>query len=159
MRDLPPTRACFVCGCENPIGMRLKIRTDGKEVRAEFTPRREHAGFKDVVHGGLITTVLDELMAWACIVSAGKLCYCAELTVRFRRPLDPGTTATGTARLDADRGGKVLLVSAELKNSAGHEIAAATGKFMPAPEAEAERFRTEFLGRIEDLLPPADDGR
>ena len=63
---LPRTRSCFVCGVGNPLGLNLAFQSTGTTVTAVFRPRAEHVGFKRVVHGGLIATVLDEAMVWAC---------------------------------------------------------------------------------------------
>ena len=54
---------CFCCGPKNPIGLKLTFETtaDGR-MRTIWTPRKEHQGFKDIVHGGLVATVLDEVM-------------------------------------------------------------------------------------------------
>jgi acyl-coenzyme A thioesterase PaaI-like protein len=73
MRKLPHTHSCFVCGESNPAGLNLRFETDGRVVRARFTPRVEHVGFKQVVHGGIIATVLDEIMVWACAVPTKQL--------------------------------------------------------------------------------------
>ena len=59
MQALPHTRSCFVCGEANPLGLNLRFETDGRIVHTKFRPRPEHAGFRGVVHGGLIATVLD----------------------------------------------------------------------------------------------------
>ena len=64
MLKLPHTRSCFVCGLNNPLGLKLDFETDGRIVRAHFAPRPEHVGFRETVHGGLIATVLDEAMVW-----------------------------------------------------------------------------------------------
>src|SRR6266851_3902380 len=65
MLKLPHTKSCFVCGLNNPLGMKLDLETDGQIVRARFLPRPEHVGFRETIHGGLISTVLDEAMVWA----------------------------------------------------------------------------------------------
>ncbi|MEI2727020.1 MAG: PaaI family thioesterase [Verrucomicrobiota bacterium] len=90
MKPLPHTHSCFVCGESNPFGLRLRFETDGRVVQTRFVPRAEHIGFKGVVHGGILATVLDEIMVWACAVPTRKFAYCAELTVRYRHPLAPG---------------------------------------------------------------------
>ena len=62
MKPLPHTHSCFVCGESNPLGLKLRFQTDGRLVHARFVPLPEHIGFKQTVHGGLIATVLDEIM-------------------------------------------------------------------------------------------------
>src|SRR6185503_11109173 len=90
MTELPHTKSCFVCGESNAIGLNLRFETDGRVVQARFTPRQEHVGFKQTVHGGLTATVLDEIMVWACAVATKRFAFCAEFTVRFLKPLKPG---------------------------------------------------------------------
>lgn len=54
---------CFCCGVRNPIGLKLEFEaTPEGRMRTVWTPRKEHQGFKDIVHGGLVATVLDEVM-------------------------------------------------------------------------------------------------
>ncbi len=136
MHALPHTHSCFVCGDANPLGLHLRFHTDGRIVRAEFTPRPEHIGFQGVVHGGLIATLLDEIMVWACAVGAGQFAFCAELTVRYRQPLRPGVTAVATAELANNRRGRLFETRAELRDAAAGLLASATGKYLPVPPAE-----------------------
>ena len=56
---------CFGCGDDNPIGLHLRFTRDQEGVKASFIPGPEHQGFDDVIHGGIISAVLDEAMAWA----------------------------------------------------------------------------------------------
>src|ERR1041385_7818493 len=72
MKQLPHTHSCFVCGDSNPIGFNLRAETDGRTVRAHFVFGTGHVGFKNVVHGGLTATLLDEIMTWACAVKTKR---------------------------------------------------------------------------------------
>ena len=101
MRELPHTRSCFVCGETNPLGLRQRFATDGRLVHAEFTPRPEHCGFAGVVHGGVLATVLDEIMVWACAVGTRQFAFCAEMTTRFHHPAQPGEILQVEAELVA----------------------------------------------------------
>ena len=118
-KTLPRTRSCFVCGNANPVGLNLTFETDGRQVTSNFLPRVEHVGFADTIHGGLVSTVLDEAMVWACGVTAGRFAYCAELTVRFRHPVRPRTRLQVVGELEEDRRGRLLLARAELRDPAG----------------------------------------
>lgn len=53
---------CFGCGADNPIGLRLKYRVEENCVITEFVPREEHQGWPGIVHGGIITTLLYEVL-------------------------------------------------------------------------------------------------
>jgi uncharacterized protein (TIGR00369 family) len=145
MKELPHTHSCFVCGESNAIGLRLRFETDGHIVRTRFTPRPEHVGFKGVVHGGIIATLLDEIMVWACAIRTKKFGYCAEMTVRFQKPLRPNEEVIATSELAANRRDKIFEAKAELRNQAGELLASATGKYLPVKAVELSDMATDFV--------------
>jgi len=152
MTQLPHTHSCFVCGESNPIGLNLRFETDGHIVRAQFTPRPEHIGFKQLVHGGIISTLLDEIMVWACLAQTKRFAYCAELTVRFQNPLRPGEETLATAELVANRRDRIFEVKSELKDRAGKVFATATGKYIPVKSTDLASMATDVVGDLNPLL-------
>jgi acyl-coenzyme A thioesterase PaaI-like protein len=146
MKLLPHTRSCFVCGESNPAGLKLHFETDGRIVQTRFMPRAEHVGFRQTVHGGLIATLLDEIMVWACAVQTRRFAYCAELKVRFINPVRPNQEALASGELVSNRRGKLFEARAELRNQAGLVLATATGKYLPVKHAEATEMATDFIG-------------
>src|SRR3954469_2002414 len=145
MKTLPHTHSCFVCGESNPIGLKLRFQTDGRIVQTRFVPRAEHIGFRQTVHGGLIATLLDEIMVWACAVQTKRFAFCAELTVRFQSPLRPDESVLATAELVENRRGRVFEAKGELRNEAGDVLASATGKYLPIKEEIAAEMARDFV--------------
>ncbi|MCU0784624.1 MAG: PaaI family thioesterase [Verrucomicrobia bacterium] len=146
MRELPHTHSCFVCGESNPLGLKLRFETDGRIVQARFRLRPEHIGFKNVVHGGLLATVLDEIMVWACAVQTRQFAFCAELNVRFLKPLPPGEEVLVTGELTANRKNRIFEAKAAVQNVAGTTLAEATGKYLPIQAADVTEMLTELVG-------------
>ena len=146
MKELPHTRSCFVCGESNPLGLNLRFQTDGEVVHGRFVPRAELVGFKGVVHGGLLATVLDEVMVWACAVKTKRFAFCAEFTVRFLRSISPGSEYTLTGRMTQDRRGRLFHTQGELRDESGHVCAAATGKYVPIRPEETVEMAEDFVG-------------
>ena len=89
---------CFVCGQENPIGLKLHLAWDGKTVRTEFTPDKFYQGWSGTVHGGILSCVLDEAMSYAALFS-GVNTVTAKMQTRFRNPAQVGKPIVITARL------------------------------------------------------------
>src|SRR5579862_5670516 len=85
--ELPHTNQCVVCGPANPHGLRLHLHVDTETgvVTTTFAPQSHHMGFEGIVHGGLLSTVLDEAMVWAASWHGKQFCVCGELNVRFRQ--------------------------------------------------------------------------
>ena len=79
------TNHCFGCGRDNPIGLKLDMKLDGDRCVAYFTPKAEHESYGDRMHGGLTSTLLDEVMGDYVFRKAGKPAYTARLEIRFRR--------------------------------------------------------------------------
>jgi uncharacterized protein (TIGR00369 family) len=126
--------------------MKLQFETDGKVVHTHFTPRPEHVGFKQTVHGGITATLLDEIMVWACAVQTKRFAYCAELTVRFTSPLRPGEEVIVTGELKENRRDKIFEATAEVRNKAGQILAGATGKYIPVRNADLSVMQTDLIG-------------
>lgn len=79
-----PANRCFACGPTNPIGLQLKFRIEDGLCKATFTPGENHVGYSDVVHGGLLFTALDDVMAnWLYLQD--MTAYTAKASVRYRR--------------------------------------------------------------------------
>src|SRR5206468_1281424 len=123
--QLPYTKNCFVCGAHNPHGLHLRFRREGNEVLTDFVAQPHHAGFRGIVHGGIIATALDEAMFWAAATTTKRFCLAAELTVRFLQKVSVGQKYLIVAQLDADRG-RVWRSSAELRDAAGKVCARGT---------------------------------
>ncbi len=120
-----PAQYCFVCGPENPIGLKLKFAQQGTGVRAEFTPARWHVGFEGVVHGGILAALLDDAMANIWFVR-GEEALTAKLEVRFRRAVQPGERLIVTAQPTGKRGALVT-AHAEVCGADGSIVAEGTG--------------------------------
>ena len=119
---------CFVCGHKNPIGLKLDFSFDGKTIKTEFTPKKEHQGYQDIVHGGIILTLLDEAMVKLAI-AMGIPVVTAQMEIRLRRSLNVGQKITVTARLLKDTK-KILEAYAEAVATDNTVIADATGKLI-----------------------------
>ncbi len=146
MKQLPHTRSCFVCGEANPAGLKLRFKTDGRVVETRFVPRAEHVGFRQTVHGGLIATLLDEVMVWACAVQTKRFAFSAELHVRFLGPVRPHEPVVASGELVSNRRDKLFDAKAVLRDQADQLLATATGKYIPIKEAEVTQMVTDFVG-------------
>jgi uncharacterized protein (TIGR00369 family) len=115
---------CFACGQKNPIGLKLNFTWDGKVARAEFTPNQFHQGWAGVVHGGIISCLLDEAMSYAALFS-GVSSLTASMQARFRRPLPIGESLAITASLTR-KTRKLVEAKAEMSLKDGTLVADST---------------------------------
>lgn len=151
-RELPHTASCFVCGESNASGLKIRFETDGAKARARFVPRLEHIGFKDTVHGGILATLLDEIMVWACAIQTRRFAYCAELTIRFQSPARPGQEVFLTGELAANRRNKLFEAKGEIRDASGQVLATGSGKYIPIKEIKARAMLDDFIGDTAGLF-------
>jgi len=130
MKNLADDGYCFVCGPKNPSGLRLGFSFDGKRVTTRFIPRREHQGYMNILHGGIIATLLDEAMVKLAI-ALGMPAVTARLNIRLRRPVEIGEEITVTAGITEDTR-KILTAYARAVTGDGTLVADATGKMLKA---------------------------
>lgn len=141
---LPYTRYCFVCGAHNPHGLHLRFHREGDEVFADFVAEAQHAGFRGIVHGGILSTVLDEAMFWAAAATKRRFCLAAELNVRFVDKVAVGQKLVCVARLKADRG-RLWESEAELRDERGKVYVRATCKQVPMNTELMKDAALDFL--------------
>jgi acyl-coenzyme A thioesterase PaaI-like protein len=122
---------CFACGVRNPIGLKLEFETlPGERLRTVWTPRPEHTGFQEIVHGGLVATVLDEVMI-RLLYALGIRAVTGELTTRFVKPLRSGRSYRFEARIAENRGRVVRTVAEGFDAETGEKVAAGSATCVP----------------------------
>ena len=126
--DLDDDNWCYVCGKANPLGFRQRFLVEDDEYVTYFTPRKEHQGYKDIVHGGITSTLLDEVMA-RCAIMRGCYAVTAELTVRFKKPARVGKKLRFSAVIDSEDG-RSITTSAKAVDEDGILIATANGRII-----------------------------
>jgi len=119
---------CFVCGKSNQSGLQLDFRKEEDKVVAEFFPQKSHQGFKDIVHGGIISAVLDEAMVKA-VLSLGIEAVTAEITVRLKTPLFMGEKAFIEANIKK-MGNRLIETSSLIRKEDNTVIAEAKAKLL-----------------------------
>jgi acyl-coenzyme A thioesterase PaaI-like protein len=119
---------CFVCGEKNDIGLGLQFRQAGGRTISEFVPHKAHQGFMDIVHGGIIATVLDEAMVKR-VLFEGMEAVTAEISVRFRSPLFVGEKAVVEAEIKRT-GGRLLVTCARMIKGDSTVVAEAEAKLI-----------------------------
>lgn len=120
---------CFVCGPGNPHGLQVQFRMDGEVCRGEFVAQPQHMGYQNVVHGGLLFSLLDDVMAnWLYL--QGERCFTARAEVRYRDKLPVGVPVRLEGRLVKRKGRLAELQGQVIRADDAVVVVEATGKFM-----------------------------
>lgn len=139
--------ACFGCGVENAHGLQLRFEAnqdgDGVLTRVTLAPRFE--GYMGVAHGGIISTILDEVMAWS-LYRRDIWAVTGQMQTRFRKPVEIGKPLIAIGHLRNDRG-RVIETTGELRDARDDTLLGeATATFVRVPDSQAAMWRERYLG-------------
>ena len=127
---------CFVCGDKNPIGLNVAFYSDDDRVVARYTAGPDFEGYKDILHGGILSALLDEVMIRA-VLDKGIFSLTSEICVRFKKMVRTGDQLFLEGRLVEDKG-RMLVTQGKITNQQDEVVATAEGKFFRAA-GELER--------------------
>jgi acyl-coenzyme A thioesterase PaaI-like protein len=142
----PGSRNCFICGRENPVGLKLDFYTvaPGK-VRADLLIPAKFEGYPGIVHGGIVAAILDECGGRAQMTSPGRFMVTAQLNVRYRLKV-PSATALVVIGEAGDRRGRVSYARSEIQDMAGVVLAEAELVLVDIPDSQLEDIDLKALG-------------
>lgn len=140
---------CFACGELNDHGLRLRLHTSPDGSWTELTLAPQFQGWEAVAHGGIVCTILDEVMAWS-VIGRGTWGVTARLNVAFRRPVPTGEAIRAEGWVVQEGRRAVRTAGKVVDAVTGEVLASAEGTFVAVPAAELERLQARYgLRRIE----------
>jgi acyl-coenzyme A thioesterase PaaI-like protein len=143
MQKQPNSRMCFLCGLQNPVGLKLVFYDDpeANQVRTDFAVPDDYQGYPGVVHGGIVAAILDET-AGRAVMLGGKddnLFATLRLTIRYRHPTPTSTPLTALGWV-TKKGGVSTKVAGEIRLPDGTVTAECEALLGPVPEG----FQTQW---------------
>jgi acyl-coenzyme A thioesterase PaaI-like protein len=147
VRKQPNSRSCFVCGLENPFGLKLTFKeTLSREVVSRTSIPRQYEGYPGVVHGGITAAMLDEVVGRTAMVgNHNHFWVTARLEVRYRKPVPSETELELRGRLIKARG-RVTVAHGELLLPDGSVAAEAEALLSDYEFGELDPEQLEELG-------------
>lgn len=146
MRKQPSSRMCFLCGRQNPVGLKLDFYEDPEagQVRIEFTISNEYQGYPGVVHGGIVAAILDEVAGRAVMIEGSDedLMATLRLTVRYRHPTPTEAPLTALGWVE-QAGGTGVRVAGEIRLDDGTVTAECEALLANVPEEFRARWEPE----------------
>ncbi len=142
----PGSRHCFVCGRDNPIGLRVDFYQKGKQVVSHFTPGPEHQGYPDRMHGGIAATLLDETIGRAGFIH-GYWTFTIKFETKYRKPIPIGQEITVVGEMTRDHS-RVIEAEGKILLADGSIAIEGKGLFIKLKPNELQRLEEEIGGLI-----------
>ena len=134
---------CFACGTLNTHGLHLDLHVERGRSWVELSYQQRFQGWDGIAHGGILATILDEVMAWA-LVGEDSWGLTARLTIDFKRPVTVGQTIRADGWITRTRR-RIVDTEARLIDAVtGDVLATATGVYMSADESRKRELRARY---------------
>jgi acyl-coenzyme A thioesterase PaaI-like protein len=141
MEKQPNSRMCFVCGIENPIGLKLKFYTDDEgRCITRFRPREEHQGYPGNLHGGVISTLLDETMG-RVLIHQNVWAITGRLEIKFAKPVPLDRELTVIGELTRSRS-RAYEARGEIRLPDGTVLVEGSGRYIRIPDEAIQETRS-----------------
>jgi uncharacterized protein (TIGR00369 family) len=124
-QKLSDDRYCFACGSLNPIGLHMEVSYLEQKAVSKLSLKREFQGWHNIVHGGVVATILDEIMAHAVMHYVGKG-VTTSLQITYRDPVPVGQEVSVVGYV-VERKSRAAVARGEIR-MAGNEKVVATGE-------------------------------
>lgn len=134
---------CFACGTLNANGLGLVLHLEPERCWTEVELERRFEGWDGIAHGGIIATILDEVMAWS-LVASDNWGVTARLAVEFRQPLPVGSRARAEGWITHARRRVVDTAARIVDIASGTELATATGVYVAADAARKRALQDRY---------------
>lgn len=144
----PNSRHCFVCGLDNPVGLQLKIYQSAPGViETTYTAPEHFQGYPGVLHGGIITSILDEIAGRAHMgdPSQPRFMFTGSIEVKFRKNTPIGKPLKIIGKAGKSKGKKAQ-AWAGIYDEGGTLLAEATTLLFEVPKEMLENSVLEELG-------------
>jgi acyl-coenzyme A thioesterase PaaI-like protein len=134
---------CFACGSLNAEGIGLSLHVDGDLCWTELVLPDRFEGWQGIAHGGIVCTILDEVMAWT-LAARDAWSLTARLTVEFKRPVPIGIPLRAEGYLTRARR-RLMDTSARLLDATtGEVLATAEALYVTAPPDQAAELKRRY---------------
>jgi len=151
---------CFACGALNEQGIHLDLHVDGDRCWTELTVADRFQGWDGIAHGGIICTILDEVMAWS-LAATDNWGLTARLNVDFKRPVRLGVPIRGEGWITTVRRRIVETAARIVDPESGDVLATATATYVAADAARKAELQARYrfrltpgtVGPIRDVSP------
>jgi uncharacterized protein (TIGR00369 family) len=141
-RELPNStdHYCFGCSPVNPAGLRMKFFANQDAVFSSVTIPDHLCGWSNIAHGGVITTILDEIMSWAALHFLKRITMTKSMNIEFIKPVYIRNPLKAEGRVQTVNGKHDAVMEGILYNDNGDACAKSTANFAIFSPKVAKRF-------------------
>lgn len=130
---------CFCCSNSNPIGLNLMFwyNDENKTVETVWLPNEFYQGYPDVLHGGIQSTIMDEVASWCIYVLLQTAGVTANIDITFKKPVNISKGKIRVVGKIAKAEKRIATIQTELYDGDGNLCSEASIKYFTYSQDKA----------------------
>lgn len=144
---------CFACSATNPYGLQMRFFAKNDTVISQVSVPDHLCGWTNVVHGGVVSALLDEIMSWSAMYLFKKFILTKSMRVDFNKPVIVGREVTVIGSAQGPPRKREVMMQGVLYDTDGKECATATGCLVLLNAAIATRLGIVDKDAVKDFDP------
>ncbi|MFH0844938.1 MAG: PaaI family thioesterase [Pseudomonadota bacterium] len=149
---------CFACGTANPIGLNLHFYINGDSVCADIVLGKNYEGWENVAHGGIVSTLLDEVMSWTIMYSKKVFLVTRNMSIKYIRPVPIGIPLTVIGKFMDDSEPPKIKAKAEIRDGQKRLLVRSSAEFVAVHKEKLssvpDRLKEDMLLLFDRLSGP-----
>jgi Uncharacterized protein, possibly involved in aromatic compounds catabolism len=143
---------CFACGTTNPIGLNLTFYRRGEYVCSDIKLGKNYEGWENMAHGGIISTLLDEVMGWALIYFKKVFFVTRGMNVKYIRPVPLHRLLTVKGKIIEEGNGRSCSALGIIQDEGENILARGEATFAILSEADLHMVSDKLKKEMKDLF-------
>ena len=144
---------CFACGSINSCGLQMKFYSDEQSVISWLTVPNHLCGWDNLIHGGVISTILDEIMSWSAIYLLKKIILTKSMAIDFMKPIYVGTELKAEGRMSQRISEREALMQGFIYNDVGVLCAKSRGAYVLLEPKVVKKLNIMSAEALRDFEP------
>lgn len=145
----PNSKMCFICGLENPVGLKLRIyEVEPGVVETTYTAPEHFQGYPGVVHGGIVATMIDEVSGRSLMgpLENPRFMFTAKIEVKYRKNVPTGKPLRIVGKAVKSRGRSAEAWAGIYDAESGDLLAEGNTVLVDVPKEKFDQTNLEEMG-------------
>lgn len=143
---------CFACGTDNPIGLNMQFYRMGDMVCSDITLKKNHEGWENMAHGGITSTLLDEVMSWTILYFKRTFLVTRKMDVKYIKPVPLGVPLTARGKILDETAAPKIITKGEIVDAQKKLLVRSRGEFVLLAENQLSSVSTGMKQKMRNMF-------
>ena len=143
---------CFACGTDNPIGLNMQFYRMGDMVCSDITLKKDHEGWENMAHGGIASTLLDEVMSWTVLYFKRTFMVTRKMSMKYIKPIPLGVPLTARGKIMDESSPPKIIIRGDIVDAQKKLLARSTGEFVMLAENQLSSVSQGLKQEMMDMM-------